>query len=62
MLSNPVELPADANKGNGKKLARLPYLSTRLRPLDKEKNKGGKDLPPRNQLKEKVSRYLPGVD
>ena len=48
-----------ANKGNGKKCASLRIS----RPdFDRwmQKNKGGKDLPPRKDLKEKVSRYFAG--
>ena len=53
------ELPA-ANKGNGKK--RVFRISRPDFDRWMQKNKGGKDLPPRKDLKEKVSRYLPGVD
>jgi excisionase family DNA binding protein len=53
------ELPA-GDVGNG---GRPLY---RITPADfdrwMQKNKGGKELPPRSELKEKVSRYLPGVD
>jgi excisionase family DNA binding protein len=53
------ELPA-SDKGNGKK-----HVYRIARPdFDRwmQKGKGGKHLPPRTELKDKMSRYLPGVD
>jgi hypothetical protein len=51
-------LPSDIGNGEVKAAHRIARSD-----LDAwmERNKGGKQLPPRSELKDKMSRYLPGV-
>jgi excisionase family DNA binding protein len=53
------EIPA-ADIGNGEQKAAHRLARSDLDAW-MERNKGGKQLPPRSVLKDKVSRYLPGV-
>jgi excisionase family DNA binding protein len=53
------DLPA-SDIGNGEKKATHRISRSDLKDW-MEKNKGGKKLPPRSELKDKISRYLPGV-
>jgi excisionase family DNA binding protein len=53
------ELPA-SDIGNGGKKAAYRISRSDLNAW-LERNKGGKQVPPRSELKEKKSRYLPGV-
>ncbi len=53
------DLPA-SDIGNGEKKATYRIARSDLNAW-MERNKGGKQLPPRSELKDKMSRYLPGV-
>jgi excisionase family DNA binding protein len=53
------ELPA-SDIGNGEKKAAYRIARSDLN-VWMERNKGGKHLPPRSELEDKKSRYLPGV-